>query len=169
MSQFETDRLTLRRLTLDDAALILQLLNEPPFLRHIGDRGVHTLADARAYIEHGLLASYERLGFGLFLVELKDTGLPIGICGLLKRPALCAVDLGYALLERYWGQGYAFEAAQAVTLGARSVFGLERLAAVVNPDNQPSISLLKKLGFQPAGRVRLADTAPEILLYQLEL
>ena len=88
MIVLETERLRLRRLSLDDAAFILKLLNEPSFLRFIGDKGVRTLDDARDYLREGPMASYERHGFGLYLVELKEKGDPMGICGLVKRDAL---------------------------------------------------------------------------------
>src|SRR5205809_1402527 len=102
----ETDRLQLRLLSVDDAEFILRLLNEPSFIQNIGDRGVRTLDDARAYITNGPIASYEKHGFGLLLVQLKTTGTPIGICGLLKRDALPEPDIGYALLPEFWSNGY---------------------------------------------------------------
>ncbi len=114
MVVFETDRLVLRRLTVDDSGFILRLLNEPSFLQQIGDRGVRNLADAKQYILSGPIASYERHGFGLFLVELKDGLVPIGICGLLKRDALDDVDVGFAFVPESWSKGYAFESASAV-------------------------------------------------------
>ncbi len=114
MKILETERLVLRRLTAGDAAFILELLNEPAFLENIGDRGARTLADARRYIARGPVASYRKFGFGLYLVELKDSGTPVGICGLLKRESLEDVDIGFAFLRRYWSQGYARESAAAV-------------------------------------------------------
>ena len=89
----DTERLSLRRLGAADAEFIVELLNQPSFIANIGDRGVRTADDARRYIEDGPVASYERFGFGLFLVELKSTGEPIGICGLLKRDTLDDVDV----------------------------------------------------------------------------
>jgi len=166
----ETERLSLRELATEtDAAFILELLNEPGFIRNIADRGVRTLEDARGYILNGPAASYERFGFGLWLVALKATDEPIGICGLIKREVLPAVDLGYAFLERYWGQGYASEATLAVTGYARGVVGLKRLVAVVNPDNGKSIRVLEKLGMRFVSMVRLADSEPEIKMYGLDL
>ena len=110
MVVFETDRLVLRRLTVEDAPFILRLLNEPSFIQHIGDRGVRNVADAQQYILSGPIASYERHGFGLFLVELRETRAPIGICGLLKRDALDDVDVGFAFVPESWSKGYAYEA-----------------------------------------------------------
>jgi RimJ/RimL family protein N-acetyltransferase len=103
MIVLETARLRLRHLTADDAAFILELLNEPAWHRFIGDRGVRTLDAARDYIATGPLAMQVRCGFSLGAVVLKETGTPIGICGLIRRDTLPDVDLGFALLERWWG------------------------------------------------------------------
>ena len=163
----ETDRLRLRRLSVDDAdaKFILRLLNEPSFIQNIGDRGVRTIEDARAYILQGPVASYEKFGFGLLLVEQKESGLPIGMCGLLKRDVLEHIDIGYALLPEFWSQGYALESASAVMSYAREKLGAKRVLAVVNADNQSSIRLLEKMGFHYEKMVRLAEDAPEIKLF----
>src|SRR6267378_3848261 len=125
----ETERLQLRRLSLDDAEFVLRLLNEPSFIQNIGDRGVRTIDDARAYILKGPIASYEKFGFGLWMVETKSKAAPIGICGLLKRDVLDDVDIGYALLPEFWSQGYALESASAVTSYASESLGLKRVVA----------------------------------------
>lgn len=160
-------RLILRRLTADDAAFMLTLLNEPSFIRNIGDRGVRTIPEAVAYIAQGPQASYERFGFGLYRVELKATGAPIGICGLLKRDELPDADIGFAFLPAYWSQGYALEAATAVTAYARDVIGLTRLLAIVSPLNDSSIRLLGKLGFRFGSMMRLTPDAHEVKLFTL--
>lgn len=165
----ETDRLRLRRISVDDAEFILRLLNEPSFIQNIGDRGVRTIEDARAYILKGPIASYEKFGFGLLLVAEKETGVPVGICGLLKRDVLEDVDIGYALLPEFWSRGYALESASAVMSYASEKLGSKRVLAVVNPNNQSSIRLLEKLGFQYDRRVRLSDDAPEIKLFACTL
>jgi [ribosomal protein S5]-alanine N-acetyltransferase len=148
MSLIETERLSIRRLVEDDAPFILELVNEPAFIRFIADRGVRNLDDARRYITDGPLAMYQRYGFGLFAVEMKDSGVPIGMCGLLKRETLDDFDLGYAYLERYWGKGYASEAAAAVIDYAHNVSGLKRIVAFTSQDNEGSINVLEKLGFR---------------------
>ena len=147
MTVLETKRLNLRRFTLDDAPFVLTLLNEPSFLRYIGDKKVRNLDDARQYISNGPRASYERHGFGLYQVELKDSHAPIGMCGLLKRDELPDPDVGFAFLPDYWNKGFAREAATAVLSDARERLKLNRVLAIVNPDNDASIRLLEKLGF----------------------
>jgi len=161
----ETERLTLDTLATDDAEFILELLNEPSFLRYIGDKGVRTEVDARRYVLTGPVASYERFGFGLYLVRLKQSDQPIGICGLLKREALEDVDLGFAVLARFRSRGYAFESASAVLAYARDRLGLKRILAITSPDNVASIALLGKLGFSFERTTRLSEQEPEVKLF----
>jgi len=165
VSVVATDRLVLRRLSTDDAEFILELLNEPSFLRFIGDKGVRTLDDAREYILRGPVDSYERNGFGLYLTVLKEGGVPIGICGLLKRESLEDVDVGFAFLPRFWSRGFAFESASAVMAYGRSALGLKRIVAVTDPDNDGSIRVLEKLGLRFEKMVRLSEDGPEIKLF----
>ena len=143
----ETERLLLRHFTADDAEFILTLLNEPSFLRYIGDKKVRTLEDAQQYILNGPVASYERNGFGLYRVELNEQHTPIGMCGLLKREELPDPDIGFALLPSFWNKGFAFEAATAVLKQARETLKLPRILAITSLDNEASIQLLERLGF----------------------
>jgi RimJ/RimL family protein N-acetyltransferase len=165
----ETDRLVLRRLTVDDSPFILRLLNEPSFLQQIGDRGVRNLADAKQYILSGPIASYERHGFGLFLVELKDGLAPIGICGLLKRDALDDVDVGFAFVPESWSKGYAFESASAVLSYAHETHHLKRVVAITSPDNAGSVNLLVKLGFYFDRMVLMPGEKNEVKLFACSL
>ena len=168
MKVLETDRLILRWLSTDDAAFMLELLNDPLWLRYIGDRGVHTLADARTYIADGPVTMYHRLGFGLYLTELKAGNCPIGICGLIKRDFLADVDIGFAFLPQFRAQGYAFEAASAVLGYARHVLGLQRIAAITALDNHASGRLLAKLGFAFEQIIPFPADGEEIKLYGVE-
>lgn len=161
----ETTRLTVRPFTLDDASFILQLLNEPSFIEHIDDMGVRTLDDARNYICERLIAAYKQHGFGLWRVGLKEADTPIGMAGLLNRETLDTVDLGYAFLSEHFGKGYAFEVTSAIMTYARVHLGCRKIAAVVHANNEPSIRLLRKLGFCYERMVRLADDQEEIQLF----
>src|SRR6266508_131068 len=165
MKILETARLVLRRLSSDDAEFILELLNQPSFLRYIGDKGVRTTEDAVRYIQTGPVASYERFGFGLYLVELKETGVSIGICGLLKRDSLPDVDVGFAFLPSYWSQGYAFESASAVITYGRDVLGLKRIVAITSLDNSASMRLLEKMGLRFERLIKLSEDEPEVRLF----
>lgn len=165
MKILETDRLILRHLSEEDAEFILQLLNEPSWLRFIGDKGVRTLEDARAYILKGPVEMYLRHGFGLYLVELKAEGDSIGLCGLIKRESLEDVDIGFAFLPGYWGKGYAYEAASAVMEYGRTLLGLKRIVAITTADNETSAKLLEKLGLRFEGMLKLPDDSEELRLF----
>ena len=162
-----TERLTLHLLRDDDgdAAAMLELLNEPGFHRYIGDRGIRTLEQARECIRIGPMVSYERHGYGMYAVERRSDGAWLGNAGLVHRAALPHPDLGYALLERHAGQGYALEAARAVLGYARGTLGLGDLCAIVTPGNARSIALLHKLGFCANGTVCLPGKDETLLLY----
>lgn len=169
MKVLETERLILRRLTVNDSEFILELLNDPSWLRFIGDRGVRTLDAARDYILKSLVSMYERLGFGLYLTELKDEGVPVGICGLIKRESLDDVDVGFAFLPKFRGKGYAYESASAVMAYGKRTFGLNRMAAITSPDNYDSIRVLEKLGFKFERTIKLSDDSAEISLFAAEV
>jgi RimJ/RimL family protein N-acetyltransferase len=161
----ETERLVLRRLSVEDAGFVLELLNQPSFLRFIGDKGVRTLDDARDYILTGPISSYDQFGFGLYMTILKGEQIPIGICGLLKRKYLPDVDIGFAFLPAFWAKGYASEAASAVMAYGRDVLGIKRIVAITSTDNYGSIKVLEKLGLRFDRMVRLSEDEPEIKLY----
>ena len=167
MNVIETDRLALRRLSIDNAGFILDLLNQPSFIHFIGDRGVRTLDDARDYILKGPIASYERFGFGLYLTMLKESEVPIGICGLVKRESLEDVDVGFAFLPQFWSKGYASESASAVMAYGKSALGLNRIVGVTSADNYGSIRVLEKIGLRFAKMVRLSADGPELMLFAL--
>jgi RimJ/RimL family protein N-acetyltransferase len=165
MKVIETDRLILRRLSIEDAEFILELVNEPSWLQFIGDKGVRSLEDARDYILSGPVEMYNQFGFGLYLTELKSTGVPIGICGLIKRDSLKDVDIGFAFLPRFWGNGYAYESASAVIEYGRSAFNLRRIVAITLPTNRSSIKVLENIGFKFEQMIRLSEDGPDIKLF----
>jgi RimJ/RimL family protein N-acetyltransferase len=164
MRVLETDRLVLRHLTLDDAQFMFRLVNEPSWLRFIGDRGVRSVDDAREYLRNGALASYAQHGFGLYMTELKDTLQPIGICGLVKRDTLPDVDVGFALLPESAGNGYAQEAAAGAMAHARQI-GLKRVVAITKPDNHGSIRVLENIGLRFERLIRPVADGDELALY----
>ena len=168
MKVLETKRLILKGVSLDDAGIILELLNEPSFIQNIGDRGVRTLDDARDYISDRLIASYENFGFGMYLVIVKDTGASAGLCGLVRRDGLEDVDIGYAFLPRYWSKGYATEAVLAVKEYAKNTIGLKRLVAITDSANQGSIRVLEKIGLTFEKVVRLSEDDIELKLYAID-
>jgi RimJ/RimL family protein N-acetyltransferase len=167
--ELETSRLILRRVEFDVAPFLVALLNQPSFLANIGDRGVRSDEEARRYMREGPMAMYERYGFGLWHTARKSDGAGIGLCGLLKRDTLPDVDIGYAYLPEYWGQGYAFEAADAVVRHGVRKFGVERLIAVVSPGNSASIRVLVKIGMTYDRMVSMRADEPPARLYSRTL
>ena len=148
MNRLDTERLELLPFTEGDADFVFRLLNEPSFLRYIGDRGVHDLESARRYIEDGPVASYARHGHGLMRVVRRADGEALGMCGVLKRDTLPDADIGFSFFPAFWAQGYALESARAVMRQARDALGVGRILAITSQDNEPSMRLLGKLGFR---------------------
>lgn len=169
MNVAETPRLRLRWLAADDADFVLRLVNEPAWIRYIGDKGVRTREDAARYIANGPAAMYARTGFGLYAVESKTTGEPLGICGLIKRDTLDDADLGFAFLPQFRRNGYALEAASAVIAYGRNVLGLSRIVAIVTRDNHRSSSLLDKLGFRYERTIAMPPSGERLSLYAAAL
>jgi len=163
----DTERLVLRELSPDDAVFLCELLNDASWLQNIGDRNVRTQQQAEQYIQDKFIGSYRSLGFGMYLVELKNGGDPIGLCGLVKRDSLPDPDVGFALLPRFWNRGYAYEATQAVMSYASTALKVSKLLAIVKPDNSSSIKLLERLGFSEEGVYRLPSGGTDLKLYAI--
>jgi RimJ/RimL family protein N-acetyltransferase len=164
MHILDTGRLNLRTLVPDDAAFYLEVVNVPAFIEYIGDRGIRTLDAARKAIAEGPMAMQAALGHSLCLVQLKADGTPIGMCGLIKRDSLADVDVGYAFLPQFGGQGYATEAAAAVLAYARTL-GIRRVLAITSPDNAASNAVLRKIGMRFQQVVHLTPQDPGTLLH----
>lgn len=143
-----TSRLQLRTMDNKDAAFYLRLVNEPSFIHNIRDKGIRTLDEAEKAIQTGHQEVQEKMGFSLFLVERKSDGQAIGLCGLVKRPELDNIDIGYAYLPEFGGQGYAFEAGSGVIQFAKTNLKLDKLVAITSLHNKASENLLLKMGFQ---------------------
>ena len=168
MFKLETERLILREFCVADAAFMLEALTEPSFLHFIGDKGVRTIEETQQYIIDGPVDSYTRHGFGMYIVELKSSGTPIGMSGLVKRDTLEDADVGFAFLPQYWSQGYAYESTCAVMEFARSGLGLKRILGITANDNVSSIRLLEKIGLRFEKMIRLTEDEPEIKLFVSE-
>lgn len=164
----DTPRLSLREITSGDGGFIFALMNEPAYLQHIGDRGVRTLDDARRYILEKLAPSYAKVGYGLYLVELKEGRVPVGICGLVRREALEHPDIGFAFLHVHWSRGLAFEAAGATLDHAFGSLGLKTVLGITSPANQASIRLLEKLGLKFQRMIRLPSHDRDTMLFSTE-
>lgn len=167
--QLETERLYLRRVTLDDAGLMLAVWNDPAFVRNVGDRGIRTAEQAREAMKSGALKLYEDYGYGPYSMVLKSDGCQIGICGLFKRENLEDPDIGFAVLPDYCSRGYAGEAAFAVVAHARDDLEIRGLTAIVSPANTPSIGLIEKLGLSFDRMITMPGDEGEISLYSTTL
>ncbi|MGR5450177.1 GNAT family N-acetyltransferase [Vibrio sp. PNB22_3_1] len=169
MRTLNTERLILRLVSVEDAPFILELYNHPDFYRFVGDKQIRTLDEAQRYIELNMLHMEKLKGVSLLVVETKDDNQPIGICGLVKRDTLTALDIGYGYLPTAYGKGYAIEAAKAVVKFARDGMNIENLVAITKNDNIRSISLLKKLGFQYQRVEQQYDNGRTLQLYSMKL
>jgi len=163
----ETVRLRLREFTPDDAPIIFELLNSSGWLKYIGTRNINSVSDAQGYISEKLMPSYEKYGFGFYLMETKKDSLPVGMCGLVKRESLDDVDIGFALLPEFEGKGYAYEAASATLAYAKDILKLKRIAAITVPYNTPSIKLLEKIGLVFEKTINIPNDKEELMLYTI--
>jgi ribosomal-protein-alanine N-acetyltransferase len=144
----ETERLVIREVEEGDAAFMNTLLNSPGFLKYIGDRGVRSDEEARAFISERYRKSYSDNGYGLYTVLLKEACTPVGICGFVRRDTLPGPDLGFAFLPEFEGKGFGTESSKALLTYGREQLGFDRVLAITTLDNSPSIKLLQKLGFK---------------------
>lgn len=164
----ETERLILRDFDANDAEFIVELLNSPGWLKFIGNKKVKTLDDARKYLENGPLKSYNENGFGLSMVELKFVGVPIGMCGLIKRDTLDDVDIGFAMLSEFARTGYGYEIAAATLEYGRKKLGLERIVAITVEYNEASIALLKKIGLKFEKMIEIPNDDEKLMLFGID-
>ncbi len=153
----ETERLVLREFNLTDSEFIYNLVNTPNWLEFIGYKNVRTIGDAAQYLQNGPIKSYHENGYGLWLVQLKSTGTPIGMCGLINRETLEDIDIGFAMLPNYSGMGYGFEIASATMSYAKNILKLNKIVAITSPNNIVSIKLLNKIGLQFEKTLELAE------------
>tara|TARA_R110000765_G_scaffold181788_5_gene287759 strand:+ start:2202 stop:2702 length:501 start_codon:yes stop_codon:yes gene_type:complete len=163
MKKIETERLYLKRAKLEDSDFIFELLNSISWIKYIGDKKITTVNKAKDYIQETLINSYDKNGFGLLIIKLKDE-TSIGLCGFLKREYLKHADLGFALLQAYEGNGYAFEATYAIMEYGESELDLKKVMAICMETNQKSLQLLSKLGFNKIDTIKPSETSEELLL-----
>ena len=161
----ETERVILRKFTIDDAAFMLEMLNTPTWLRFIGDRNVKTLEEAENYLLNGNIRSYQEYGFGFYVVVIKETQESIGICGIVKREGLEDVDIGFAFFQQFMGKGYGYEAGSATLNYALNDLKIKKIVAIVDPENVVSIALLKKIGLQFEKMIQLSPKDIKLMLF----
>ncbi len=167
LDSFETERLLLKPVGKEDAAFIVEMFNTPQWINNIGDRNVHSIEEAEAYIEIKMRPQFERLGFGNYIMIRKSDGIKLGSCGLYDREGLDGIDIGYALIPKFERQGYAIEAASKMLELAEHHFSLQEVLAITTPENIPSQKVLAKLGLEFVRTIQLANDLKELNLYQL--
>ncbi len=160
----ETERLQLRHYTLNDAPFVHKLMNSEGWLKNIGNRNINSVKDAEAYIQKNYFGSYEKNGYGPYLVSLKNTGTPMGSTGLYKRENLEHPDVGFAFLPEFANKGFAYESAQAVMELSTEKLGVKTIVGITLPENLPSIKLLNKLGLNEIGTYKY-ENGEELLLF----
>lgn len=160
-----TDKLLISPFTIEDAPFLFELMNSPSWLKFIGDRGIKTVNDAKDFIFNKHFVNYKENGFGSYKVTLIETGNPIGTCGFFKREGLQDVDLGFAFLPEYEGQGFAFESATTLLEIFQKNTDFKRVVAITLPENTKSIALLERLGFHEEKSIQLSTTDEELMLF----
>lgn len=165
---FQSSNLSVRRFKADDDAFVFELLNTPNWKRFIGEKNIHTREDAVNYILNGPLTSYQKYGYGAWVVILKETEQPIGMCGLFKRDYLDKPDLGFAFLPGFEGRGLAYEASIGSLTHIKETYDLDSLYATTTGANVRSQRLLERCGFVRTGLITPPD-GETLLLYTLSL
>jgi RimJ/RimL family protein N-acetyltransferase len=158
----KTKNLVLRDFTMEDSAFVVEMLNDPTYLKYIRDKNVRTLEDAKVYLREKVLAPIQELGFGYHVIE-KD-GRPIGMCGLMQRPFLSDPDMGFAFLQDFQNQGFGFEAISAYQK-SEEVQKFKKLHAFTSLENPGSQKLLLKLGFKSMGTIKYDSTDEDVQLF----
>ena len=166
---YETERLIIKLVDIDDAEFLMHLLNTEKWLKNIGDRNVHNLQDAQKYVREKNLPNIERLGYGNCVVILKSSNTKIGTVGLYDREGIDGVDIGFAYMEEYEGKGYAYEAARKIMDIGINDFGIRKVSAITLPENLSSIKLIEKLGLKFKEVIRIPNDDADLNLYELNL
>lgn len=165
---YETERLIMRPMSLEDGEFILHLYNRPKFIKYIGDRNLKTVSDAQNYIKSRFLPQFEKLGFGNYVIITKEGHHKIGGVGIFEREGLDIVDIGFSLLDEFEGKGYAYEAALKVKSIGMNDFGLQKISAITAKDNFSSQKLIEKLGLKFQKFVNIPDDPQELMYYETE-
>jgi len=164
---FKTERLILKPTSKKDAQFILELLNTPKWIKYIGDRDVHSIEDAKNYVQNKMLPQLKKLGYGNYTVIKKSDKIKIGTCGLYDREGIDGVDIGFAFLPKYENNGFAFEAANKLINTAFEEFNISKINAITTKNNFQSQKLLLKLGLKFDKIVKLPNDNEKLLLYTL--
>ena len=167
LTHLETERLTMRPMSAEDAEFILELYNSPKFIEFIGDRNIKTREDAEKYITEKFLLQHEKLGFGNYLIIRKSDGCKVGSVGIFEREGLDVHDIGFSFLPEYEGKGFGFESASELLATAVEEFKLKNISAITTKTNFSSQKLIEKLGLKFQKMVKLPNDDEELLYYEM--
>lgn len=149
----ETERLFLSGITTNDYEFIISLVNSKGWLQFIGERNVHSKAEAVAYI--GKIVDSQN--FYYWVVRIKEGSIPVGIISFIKREYLDHFDIGFAFLPKFQANGYAYEATKEILLVVRTENENVPVLASTIPGNVNSVKLLIKLGFHFEKELKVSD------------
>lgn len=161
----QNEQIYLRRFIQDDAAFMHNLMNQKAWLGQIGDRNIASIQDAKRYLQQGPIKDYQQHGFGLYLIADRNSDIPLGTCGLLKRSYLSAPDIGFAISQPHAKKGYGFMASLMVLKHAKQQCNINELFATTKQSNQASKGLLTKLGFAQLQLLKVADEDLPLALF----
>jgi RimJ/RimL family protein N-acetyltransferase len=163
--ELETERLWMRRFTLDDAEDFLRLNSDPEVVRYVGREPLTSIEQAREMLQSAPLRDYRLYGFGRLACIEKQSGKLIGFAGLKFVEEIDEVDIGYRFLPQYWGCGLATESSIAVIDYGRNALDLKRIVGIVDPENRGSVKVLQKLGLKYERKINLSLTEVDLDLY----
>ncbi|WP_019668858.1 GNAT family N-acetyltransferase [Eudoraea adriatica] len=166
--EFETERVRIKPTSEGDSEFIYRLMNSPKFIQYIGDREINSVISAKDYIKTKMLPQLQRLGYSNYTIFQKTDNTKIGTCGLYDREGLEGIDIGFAFLPEYEGQGFAYEAANRLKKAAFEEFEIEEIKAITSKKNISSQRLLEKLGLKMVDVIILPNDDEELLLYKIQ-
>ncbi len=169
MKSYETERLILKPAEVQDTDFFLELYNMPSFIQYIGDRNLRTKEDAENYITSRFLPQIEKLGFGNYVVILKEDNTKIGAVGIFEREGLDVLDIGFSFLSKYEGKGFAYESANKLKEVAATDFGVHKISAITTKDNFSSQKLIEKLGLKFQKMVTIPEDDVELMYYENQI
>jgi ribosomal-protein-alanine N-acetyltransferase len=141
---FETPNLILRQFTEADATLILSLNSDPEIVRYVHEPTLKTMEQAEKVLQDIILPQYKN-NLGRWAIHTKHNMDFIGWCGLKYRPELDEIDLGYRLVQKAWGKGFATEAAQHSLEHGFTKLNLKLITGRAHIENTASIKVLEKI------------------------
>lgn len=162
---FETERLRVRRMVPEDLAALIAVYSDPVAMRWVDDGEPISPGDAERWVEvtH---ANYRKRGYGMSVVESRESGATLGFCGLVHPGGQDQVEIKYALLRSHWGQGLGTEVASGMIAYGQREFGMERIIATVDAGNAASLHVLAKVGMVEESRTREDDEVVVLLAWE---